>query len=122
MDVSEDSEIDFPSDTDANDQFYENLLVQELEADDDVRRVLPNHATCSFVPPIQSDVQDADIEASGDFASVEEFAHILESAGTDEISGKQKQWEARFNKKGKTAAAGTFPVARCPVPDLTLTQ
>lgn len=53
----------------------------------------------------QAELVGEDVEASGDFASAEEFAHLLEEAGAEEISEKQKEWEDRMkkNKKRKTA-------------------
>jgi hypothetical protein len=53
----------------------------------------------------QGEYAEDDAEASGDFASLDEFAHILEGAGGDEITAKQKEWEARIKKnKGSFAS------------------
>jgi len=55
----------------------------------------------------QGDFAEDDAEASGDFASLDEFAHILDGAGGEEVSAKQKEWEAR-TKKNKKGAKGAF--------------
>jgi len=45
-------------------------------------------------------------DAGGDFASLDEFADLLENAGTPEVTSKQKEWESRL-KKGKKSQQGS---------------
>ena len=67
----------------------------------------------------QGDFAEDDAEASGDFASLDEFAHILDGAGGEEVSAKQKEWEARTKKNKKGAKGAFFPPALTPLPELS---
>ncbi len=67
----------------------------------------------------QGDFAEDDAEASGDFASLDEFAHILDGAGGEEVSAKQKEWEARTKKNKKGAKGAFFPPTLTPLPELS---
>ncbi len=53
----------------------------------------------------EDDEEDANF--GGHFASVEEFAHLLENANEDEVNPKQKSWEAGSKGKKGTWLATT---------------
>lgn len=126
MVLSEDEEEvreDLPLDNEENDEFYEHLLMQELEAEENVRisqlPVCENKAMGSPQPTgatTQGDFAEDDAEASGDFASLDEFAHILDGAGGEEVSAKQKEWEARIKKNKKGAKGACFRPALTTLP------